>query len=410
MKTKILILALVGISAFFSCSKSDSDENSGNEENKTIKKQLNGFAQKGPFVNGSSVMIFELDNSLDQTGKVYNTTIADNSGKFEKKNVELSSSFVLFKADGFYFNEVANEISGSQLTLYAITDLSKDSAVNVNVLTHLERSRIEYLVLQEKKAFADAKKQAQKEVLDIFNISKPDITSSEKLSLVKSGDDNAILLAVSVILQGKRTSAEMSELLANIITDIKADGILNDSTLGSKLIEDVKYMDLAAVRANLIKRYQELNESIEVPDFEKYVKSFINNTKFKPKKSITYPYRSKYGFNLLSDSVTTIDNKSNWDFAYSMSANVPDGYSLKIVLKGGLWWYRVMPNGPVNWDVSSYDSGKEEQTFEVKKPNINSDISIQLPFGDTITIEYYENNAVVPTKIKKVFCPETVTK
>ena len=44
-----------------SCEKDDND---------VIKKErINGFAQKGPFNNGTSVTISELDKDLAQTGK-----------------------------------------------------------------------------------------------------------------------------------------------------------------------------------------------------------------------------------------------------------------------------------------------------------------------------------------------------
>jgi hypothetical protein len=306
MKTKIL--SLISLILFLaSCEKDSSNEiKKDNPSPQKIKKSLfTGYVQKGPFINGSTVTIFELDSLLDQTGRAYNSSIADNSGKYEQKNLELSTNFALLKADGFYFNENKSEISSAQLTLYALTDLSGDSTANVNLLTHLERSRIEYLINQNNSSFLDAKKQAQKDVLKIFSIEKSDILNSEKLSLINEGDDNAILLAISIIIQGSRTTSE-SELLANIITDIKNDGYISDSSLGSKLIEDVKFLDLAKIRSNINKRYQDIGISTNIPNFEKYVKIFIDSTKYKPTKFITYPLKSSYGTNILSDSVTDI--------------------------------------------------------------------------------------------------------
>ena len=48
---------------------------------------------------------------------------------------------------------------------------------------------------------------------------------SEYLDISQPGDKNAILLAISVILQGYLSVAELSELLANITTDIREDGL-----------------------------------------------------------------------------------------------------------------------------------------------------------------------------------------
>jgi hypothetical protein len=58
-----------------------------------------------------------------------------------------------------------------------------------------------------------------------------------------------------------------------------------------------------------------------------------------------------------------------------------------------------LPDGPINWDVSTFSN--ETQIFESIESGKNCDLSIQLPDNDIITIEYYENNAVIPTKIKE---------
>ena len=68
-----------------------------------------GYAQKGPFINGSAVLITELDSLFNQTGRSYSLTIADNSGKFEQKEMVLASNYVQVKVDGYYYNEVRGE-------------------------------------------------------------------------------------------------------------------------------------------------------------------------------------------------------------------------------------------------------------------------------------------------------------
>ena len=76
-------------------------------------------------------------------------------------------------------------------------------------------------------SFADAKKQAHKEVLALFNVSKDTVAASETLDMSKDGEDNSILLAISAILQGYRTDAELSELLANLSDDLNVHGALS---------------------------------------------------------------------------------------------------------------------------------------------------------------------------------------
>jgi hypothetical protein len=69
--------------------------------NLTFEK-INGYAQKGPYLNGTSITIAELANDLVPTGKNFSSQILDNTGTFEIKNVELTFQYVELRADGFY--------------------------------------------------------------------------------------------------------------------------------------------------------------------------------------------------------------------------------------------------------------------------------------------------------------------
>jgi hypothetical protein len=397
MKTSIIFLLIIFAAVIVSCEKDGND---------VIKKErINGFAQKGPFNNGTSVTISELDKNLTQTGKTFSTQIIDNKGTFEIENIEFSSRFVELKADGFYFDEVANENSSARLVLYALTDLTDSTSINVNILSNLERERVEYLISQGS-SFSEAKNQAQQEILSIFNISKTDMASSEYLDITKQGEDNAILLAVSTIVKGYRTVAELSELLANISTDIREDGVLNSSSSGTALINNAKYLNTDNVRTNLAGRYESLGVSIEIPDFEKYVKQFVDNTDFIFTGFIDYPETSPYGNNILNDkdSVFTIGVMDK----YSMAANLPKGASLKIKLEfaeggdpaGAYWAFEAAPSGPINWKNTIYDSENNSQIFEVMESGEIADLKIMFmaTAESNIRINYYENN------------PDTVTK
>ncbi|MFQ3580147.1 MAG: hypothetical protein SNJ71_08430, partial [Bacteroidales bacterium] len=210
------ILSIVTVT-FFSCRKEKIEPlqveqtNTGTvkEENKPVKTTVNGLVQKGPFISGSSITLYELSNSFTASGKSFNTQITDNSGSFQISDIELSSNYVNMRADGFYFNEVTGKQSNSQITLYAIAGIGTN--INVNCITHLEKPRIEYLI-KNGMSFSEAKTKAQQEVLKIFGIEKQNVSVSELLTICNTGDDNAILLAVSCILQGVRTESELSEL------------------------------------------------------------------------------------------------------------------------------------------------------------------------------------------------------
>ena len=62
--------------------------------------------------------------------------------------------------------------------------------------------------------FAAAKTQAQTEILSFFNIDNVTLGNSETLDISKSGDGNAVLLAISAMLQSDKTEAELTELLS----------------------------------------------------------------------------------------------------------------------------------------------------------------------------------------------------
>ena len=394
MKTKIFISLVFFIFLAFASFITDDPV-----EAPLTKETFSGYVQKGPFISGSSVAISEMDESLNQTGRSYFTTVTGNSGSFEQKQVELISNYVQLKADGYYFNEVSGKSSPGQLTLYALADISQVNSANVNVLTHLERSRVEYLMQQQGLSFAAAKAQAQQEVLALFDLELPAEATSESLNLTSNG----ILLAVSCILQGHLSTGDMSELMANIISDIRPDGTLDNPALGSQLIDNARLVSTATIRQNLEKKYAEPGMgNVSIPDFEAYMKQFMDETAYEPKTFITYPETGKHGLNILAEEVISV--KANDSIGkpvfYSMKAELPEGTSLKIMLKGGMWGYVGLP-APENWSVSEYDQTTLSQAFTVTRSGIQNDLKINIEAGET-TIEYYENGAMVPTRVKQL--------
>ena len=58
--------------------------------------------------------------------------------------------------------------------------------------------------------------------------------TSETLSIANSGAADGILIAITSILQGYRSESEFSDLMANFVTDLRTDGILNSSIIASE--------------------------------------------------------------------------------------------------------------------------------------------------------------------------------
>ncbi len=390
-KNVILIILITAI--IFACKK---------DKDLTIsftKEKIDGVSQKGPFVNGSSLTLYELDENFSQTGKSFNTQILDNLGSFEISNINIQNSYAKLKADGYYFNEIKNVNSSSTLTLYAISDLTNKTTVNVNLLSTLEVSRIEYLITHGSN-YNSAKQQAQSEVLNIFSIHKSGIPESELLDISQDGDNNAILLAVSLIIQGYRTEAELAQLLGDISTDIRQDGILNSSSLGSSLINDAKLLSLTNIRSNLENKYLSLGASTTIPNFEKYINHFIDSTNFIFNKFIQYPFIVNSKQNLIKDSIFTVTG----GVQYSIGAYLPIGTSLKILVKGSagnsLSGSGVWSTQNIGWTYNNYFP--DSMVFKAIGNNQTVDIPFQLGPPTSLDFLIYENNSEIPTGNKTV--------
>jgi hypothetical protein len=407
LTSSLILFLAASFILIISCERTDPDA-----PQDVMLDRLTGLVQKGPYINGTPVDVAELTPDLIQTGKNFNTQISDNRGSFELKQIELSSQFVELKADGFYYNEITGDPSTARLVLYALSNLTDRNTLNVNLISHLERDRV-YQLISEGASFGDAKEQAQREVLEIFSIEKTHMGESESLNITSQGDDHAILLAISVILQGHRSVAELSELLANINSDLKEDGELNSSSLGSSLINHAIRLNTSSIRENLETRYEETGLDVELPDFEKYILAFIENTPYEITSTFEYPEFSPYGENILYPELTTVIGNRD----YSLAADLPSGSHVKVRLSGGMWWYRAMPEGPKNWTVSQYDSGSNTQLFISTAPGELSDLSIHFAppstqvdsstmqdslFNKEILIQCYENLSDTVTWSKKL--------
>jgi len=357
---------------------------------------LSGFVQKGPFIIGSSITISELNAELDPTGRVFTTQIHDNAGTFKIGGVGLESNYILLQADGYYFNERTGELSEAQLTLNSLIDVTQLETSNINILSHLEKERLEYLV-RTGSSFSGAKAKAQEDVFKILSFPTNGMNKFEEMDISSPGDDNAKLLAASVIFQGINSTGEFSELINEIATDIREDGRLNNSSIGTKLVNHSKLIDPLEIRNNIEKRYRELGVDATIPGFEKYLQLFQDSSDFEFNSQIEYPEYSEYGENVLFEDKANFKSFPEFN---TMAADIPIGNTLKIILTGGFWGIQTLPDGPVNWEYSQYDQINKTQTFTVKEPGTSSDLKIVFEPGETITIEYFENSTVTPSKTK----------
>lgn len=278
-------LTLLSLSLFAACgddgSKTaggaveDQEVNASSEEIVPIEnKTISGVSQKGPFVNGSSVTVQELDGeSLVQTGNSFKGKIKNDQGEFSVNVKYLASQFALLEANGFYNNEVTGAKSKSQVTLYALTDLSNRSEVNVNLLTHLAYERSIYLALNKKMSVKEAKKQAEMEVLKNMGIDQK-VASAEDLNIFGTSNESAALLAVSVLMQGNLEEGDFSKRLADYAADIEEDGVWDDEKTATAIADWAAGKSLTVGLSVIRQNIEGWDESLDVPDFEKFVNNF----------------------------------------------------------------------------------------------------------------------------------------
>lgn len=235
-------------------------------------KSINGVSQKGPFIKGSTVKLYELDGkTYVPTGRSFPGKIGSDDGKFSVSSVTLASQYALLEANGYFRNEITGDKSSGTLTLNALTDLSDRQSVNINLLTHLEYERAIYLI-DTGINVPSAKKQAEAEILNAFGING-EFANSEDLDIFSTGDGNAALLAFSVLMLGNLGEADLTERMMNFATDMEKDGTWDDDVTKAEIADWASGQDvsggLSTIRSNIEKW-----KLGSVPDFEKYVRNF----------------------------------------------------------------------------------------------------------------------------------------
>jgi hypothetical protein len=289
----------------FSCSEKD--------EKKIVS--LKGVVQKGPFQTGTNITIYELDKSLNQTGKSFNTTVYDDFGNFDIQNIEIGSDFIEVVADGFYFNEKQGEASDNKLVLKTIADVSNSEKVNINILTYLETERIKFLVQNQKLDFADAKQQAEEEILGIFKFETNSDSNFESLDISTKGELNNKLAAISLILLQNNTASELSNNLTEICFDLKDDGVLNSEGMKNRLATSARLLDLGQMIRQLIKFYNDTS-FYGIPSWIDY---FLEHTDFNSSIKVDFPVETATGKNILR---YPFNAKLNPGESYGVGVNV----------------------------------------------------------------------------------------
>lgn len=277
MKKWILPTLMLGSILVTACSDGDKTAGTSEESEGIIAVtdwEVAGVSQKGPFVTGSSVTVQELDGiTLKQTGKSFKGTIKSDKGDFAIKDINLESQYAILEASGYYRDEISGKKSTGTVTLRALTDLTKRKTVNINLLTHLEYERVMYLVTEKKMSIAKAKAQADEEILAAFGIDV-DFGKSEDLNIFESGDGNAALLAISVLMHADADVAGLTERMGEFSIAIAEGGDWEDADTKAVIADWACDADLKGSLANVRDNVEGWKYADSVPAFEKYVTNF----------------------------------------------------------------------------------------------------------------------------------------
>ena len=246
-------------------------------------ESLVGYTQKGPFLKGSSVYLYELNGSLNQTNGNFTSVIADDDGRYRFRTRGLKYPYAMIVVDGYYRNEVTGVTSDAPIRLRAITDVSSrvTGSANVNLLTHLEFDRVNSLATGPGKLkLKEAKHKAQTEILSAFGIDTNLVKNvqSEDMDVFGESEADAALLAISVLLQGDGNAADLSVRLTELADDLvdgKWDGG-NSATLKAQLADWIAEADAEGRLGKFRSNVRGWNLSDTVPVFEKFVRNFYS--------------------------------------------------------------------------------------------------------------------------------------
>jgi len=229
--TKIALVATFGLALAltFSCS---SDEGGNSQTDTSVRKEkISGVSQKGPFGEGSTVTLYELNTSMQKTGTTFSGT-TDSEGNFQIKiDTVLVSPYVILEVEGKYKNEVDDgKESDKPITLSVIADVRNKDKVNINALTNFEYKRVLEL-LGERKTFEEAKAIAQKESLKKFGIESASKNSEDMLLSDKE------LFTISTVLGIYADNT--SELILFLAEIERVNAKVENSTLDDDDIESL---------------------------------------------------------------------------------------------------------------------------------------------------------------------------
>ena len=320
------------------CSDDESDDFVGGASGDMgiVAKDVAGVSQKGPFVEGSAVTVQGIDcKTLKFTDEVFEGKVKSDKGDFTVADVSLKSTCALFEVTGEYRSEITGKKSAGEITLHALTDLKDRKNVNINVLTELEYERLMYLVTEKGKKFAEAKEQAEKEVLAAFDIAGS-FEEFENLNIFEAGDENAALLAVSVMMQAETDDAGLAKRVEKFADSFAETGEWKDSdtkkAISEWAVEATANGGLDSIRKNV----EAWNDGDKVAAFEKFIEAYADGDSVVLSSSSFRSSSSTQVEDLSSSSAK--ETGSEYDATANTLKDLRDGQVYRTVTIGDQVW------------------------------------------------------------------------
>ncbi len=288
MKTFTLGILFASIISLFGCG--GGVEGSGGpapQESTTV----DGSAQKGPFVIGSSVVISYLNDNGSTTTSNIQTETLNSIGNFSFTPIQTGP--VRIQAQGYHLNEITGELSSGELTLRAVYNITSEQgqAAFVNILTHLIHNRVLTLMAEGNNVTA-AISQAQNELLEELSpvLEKPTDLLFTSLSVYNvDGSDienNDYLLALSAVayqhamtastINSSSVDAELTLLLNNLSSDLADNGEIDQTEYIENLNQAKAQLDKDQIESNLIDTsIAATGSALDVPDIGGFLVGMI---------------------------------------------------------------------------------------------------------------------------------------
>lgn len=233
---------------------------------------LTGFVEYGLFDARSSVVVEEIDSSLQKTGVSFTGSVSSKDGSFAVNNASMMGPYALVTVKGSASNMALGSSVHSNDTLSVLVAVDDSVSVNINALSFLVSERAMALLknAESPKTFAQASKEAAEQAWTLFGLDGLKSENPSEVKMSNGKESGSALLAVTVLLQ-----AMVNDSNANISNVAKAfaDGTLADSLVLAKMADWAFDEDMSDEFAEVESNVQKQGFAT-VPEFAKVVKAF----------------------------------------------------------------------------------------------------------------------------------------